>query len=741
MIIRNIPKKRDSTSKMKKKHKILPTGLAGKLIRFVVIFVLSLGFAFLLISHVQLNILNKMVVQEEKKQAALVQDKSMQSVSDLTRESLFEMIAWAADKTDDEFFILQHDILVLQQQVEDVLRHPERYETLIVEPPKKENTGKYVLQLDGPGSYDEISPQTMETLGKCANLGPMMAEMVRGNEGFTLDNVIATPDGVCIGMDNLSGGKFDANGEIVPYDAREFSWFQDAIKEKTVVFSVAHSHFYDLDEVVYSVPVYVDGKLCAVLEGSSRMDILERKLAERNIGESGFSILVSDDGQLVCSPRKDGELKMREDVTQDIRPEINDGLVEVINKGLSGETGVTLTQVDGVSYYTAYAPLNTIGWTQLAFVSEEELQVPAKSLVREMEASTDDMLSTLRNGFSSSAIFTIFILAGIVVISILLVSSLAKRRVEPIKHMTMKIRNFFTHEDMAFEMENIYKTGDEIETLARSFEMLSEELKDYVAENIRISAEKERIGAELNVAKKIQDDMLPHIFPIFPDRREFDIYASMEPAKEVGGDFYDIFLVDEDHLCMVVGDVSGKGVPAALFMVISKTMLKNRAQAGGKPSEILYDINNSLHEGNKEKMFVTVWLGILTISTGELIWASAGHEYPAICRAEGDYELYEDKHGFVLGGMERMPYRDNELVLNSGDALFLYTDGLPEATNAKGQRFEEKGMLAALNAHKEDSAEQLLKDVAGEVKRFVGDAPQFDDLTMMVLTYRRPVAE
>lgn len=726
---------------MKKKSRILPTGLAGKLIRFVVVFVLSLGLAFLLISHIQLNTLNRMVEQEEEKQAVLVQEKSMQSVSELTEESLSEMIAWAADKTDDEFFILQHDILVLRQQVEDVLRHPERYETLLVEPPKKENTGKYVLQLDGPEEYEEFSPETMETLGKCANLGPMMAEMVRGNEGFTLDNVIATPDGVCIGMDNLSGGKFDENGEVIPYDAREFPWFQDAIRENTVVFSVTHSHFYDLNEVIYSVPVYVDGKLGAVLEGSSRMDILERKLTERNIGKGGFSILVTDNGQLVCSPRTDGELKMREDVTEDIRPGINGGLAEVINKGLSGETGVTLTQVDGNSYYTAYAPLNTIGWTQLAFVSEEELQAPAKNLVQEMEASTDDMLSTLRHEFANSAVLTVFILAGIILFSILIVGSLAKKRVEPIKHMTIRIRNFFTDEAMVFEMEDIYRTGDEIETLARSFEILSEELKEYVAENIRISAEKERIGAELNVAKKIQEDMLPNLFPIFPDRKEFDIYASMKPAKEVGGDFYDIFLVDDDHLCMVVGDVSGKGVPAALFMVISKTMLKNRAQAGGRPSEILYDVNNSLHEGNKEKMFVTVWLGILTISTGEVVWASAGHEYPVIGRAEGDYELYEDKHGFVLGGMKGMPYRDNELVLNQGDALFLYTDGLPEATNAKGQRLEEKGMLAALNAHRTDTTEQLLKNVAEEVNRFVGDAPQFDDLTMLVLTYGESVTE
>ncbi len=720
--------------KMKKPSKIFPTGLAGKLIRFVIFFVLGLGLTFLIIAHVQLNLLSKMVEQEEEKQADLVQQKSEEFISGLAQESLYEMIVWAADKTDDEFWILQHDILTLRQQAEDVLRHPDRYETLTVNPPKEENTGRYVLQLDCPGSFDEISPETMETLGKLANLSPVMAEMVRGNTGFTLDNVIATPDGVCMGMDNLSGGKLDENGDVIPYDAREYPWFQDAVRKNAVVFSVTPSHFYHVNEVIYSVPIFIDGELAVVLEGSSRMDILERKLAERNIGQNGFSILVSDNGQLVCSPRTDGELKMREDVTEDIRPQINENLAEVINKGLSGETGVTLTEVDGVPYHVGYAPIDTTGWTQLAFISEEELHAPAKELANDMEASTDNLIRTLRNAFNRSAVLMALVLGIVVIVSVVMVSSLAKRRVAPIKHMTEKVQSL-TGEDMTFEMEPIYETGDEIETLARAFEHQSRRLKKYVEENIRISAEKERIGAELNVATKIQEDMLPNIFPIFPDRKEFELYASMNPAKEVGGDFYDMFLIDEDHLCMVVGDVSGKGVPAALFMVISKTMLKNRAQAGGKPSEILFDVNNSLCEGNKEKMFVTVWLGILTISTGELVEASAGHEYPAVCRADGDYELFEDKHGFVLGGMERMRYRDNELVLKKGDTLFIYTDGLPEATNGDGKRLEENRMLEALNAHKEDKAEQILNSISDEVNQFVGDAPQFDDLTMLVIKY------
>ena len=721
-------------TKMKKTSEMVPKSLGGKLIRFVVIFVLCLGLFFLIVTIANLSQLSKMVEQEGEKQTDLVQEKSMESISELTKESLYETVAWAADMTDDEFFIMQHDLLNLREQVEDVLRDPEKYETVTVEPPKTENAGKYVLQLLCPGSYEEISPETMESMGKLANLSSMMEEMVRGNADYTVDIYIATPDGVCIAMDNRSDGKYDETGVIRPYDATTRPWYQKALGKDEVVFIPAHSHFYNFNEVIYSVPVYVDGTLVAVLEGSARVDGLEENLAERNIGKSGFSILVADGGQLVCSPRTDGELKMRDDVSEDIRPEINAGLAEAINKGLAGEHDVTVTEVDGEYYYMAYDWLETIGWTQLAFVSAEELLAPAQGLAEDMDNATQDMLTNLRIRFRYSIVFLMILLAGIAAFVIVAISALAKRRVAPINRMTEKVRAL-TEKDMTFEMEPIYETGDEIETLARSFEQQSKELKEYVEENIRISAEKERIGAELNVAKKIQKDMLPSIFPVFPDRKEFELYASMNPAKEVGGDFYDMFLIDEDHLCMVVGDVSGKGVPAAMFMVISKTMLKNRAQAGGKPSEILFDVNNSLCEGNNEKMFVTVWLGILTISTGELVAANAGHEYPAVRRVDGVYELYEDDHGLVLGGMEDMTYLDSELVLKKGDTLFIYTDGLPEATNGEGVRLEEKRMLEALNAHKEETGEGLLRSISEEVNRFVGDAPQFDDLTMLVLKY------
>ena len=235
------------------------------------------------------------------------------------------------------------------------------------------------------------------------------------------------------------------------------------------------------------------------------------------------------------------------------------------------------------------------------------------------------------------------------------------------------------------------------------------------------------------MATRIQSGMLPKLFPLYPDRSEFSLFASMDPAREVGGDFYDAFLRDEDHLVMVVADVSDKGVPAALFMVVAKTQIKTRALRGGSPSEILADVNDLLCDGNNENQFVTVWLGILTISTGELVEANAGHEKPIRMHAGEDFEVLRTKHGLVMGGMSGVKYREDSMMLGSGDVVFMYTDGVTEATNKDKEQFGEKRLVESLNSHKELEPDELLPAVRRDIDAFVGEASQFDDLTMLAL--------
>ena len=252
----------------------------------------------------------------------------------------------------------------------------------------------------------------------------------------------------------------------------------------------------------------------------------------------------------------------------------------------------------------------------------------------------------------------------------------------------------------------------------------------------RAEAERARISHELTMANQIQTGMLPHVFPPFPDRREFDIYAVMEPAREVGGDFYDFFLIDEDHLCLVIADVSGKGIPAALFMMVSKVILQTYASMDQSAAEILSKTNEVICQSNQSDMFITVWLGILEISTGRLTAANAGHEYPVLKRAGGPFELIRDQHSLVLGGIESTVYKEYELDLSQGDKLFLYTDGVPEATNSDEKMLGTEGMIAALNENGDASPEELLGNVRKAVNEFVREAEQFDDLTMLCIEYR-----
>ena len=294
-------------------------------------------------------------------------------------------------------------------------------------------------------------------------------------------------------------------------------------------------------------------------------------------------------------------------------------------------------------------------------------------------------------------------------------------------------------EALVYQDAHIHSNG-ELRLLADNVKSLADGVATYMTNLKAVTSERERIGTELELASRIQAAMLPNIFPAFPDRPEFDIYACMDPVREVGGDFYDFFLVDDDHLCLVMADVSGKGIPAALFMMVSKIVLQSCAMLGKSPAEILALTNTALCSDNQVDMFVTAWVGILETSTGKLTAANAGHEYPALFQ-NGAFSLLRDRHGFVLGGLEGVQYEEYDLTLQPGDKLFLYTDGVPEAEDTERRMFGMDRMLAVLNREPEAAPEQILKNIRSAVDEFVRDAEPFDDLTMLCLEYKGPQAD
>lgn len=343
-------------------------------------------------------------------------------------------------------------------------------------------------------------------------------------------------------------------------------------------------------------------------------------------------------------------------------------------------------------------------------------------------------MSTLRGATLDLSVHTLGIIVIVMgLVLLLFVFYLYRTVIRPIDIIAGETDAFGdSGEQLSGRLQQV-QTGDELQELAESVLRMEQGILDHVKHITAVTAEKERISTELNVAAEIQANMLPGKFPVFPERREFDLYASMTPAKEIGGDFYDFFLADHDHLVMVVGDVSGKGVPAALYMVISKTLIKNGTSDSLSPGVILEEVNEQLCENNDSDMFVTVWLGIMEIPTGRVVAANAGHEFPAIRKEDGTFVLLKDPHGFVLGGMERVEYREYEFNLRQGEALFVYTDGVPEATNGEEELFGTDRMLEVLNQNPRADPEQKIQQIKAAIDVFVGEAPQFDDITMLLI--------
>ena len=314
-----------------------------------------------------------------------------------------------------------------------------------------------------------------------------------------------------------------------------------------------------------------------------------------------------------------------------------------------------------------------------------------------------------------------------------------KMATKPLKQLAKAATGFAMGEEV-FSRDDIIelpiRSNDEIGDLYHEIRFMQERIVDSAEKLARITAEREQVRTELNMAANIQSSVLPRRFPAFPGRPEFDLYASIEPAEEVAGDFYDFFLVDEEHLALVIADLSGNGVPAALFMMSARNIINYRTRMGGAPSEILTSVNAQLLKDNTLMMFVTVWLGILELSTGRLTCANAGHEHPILRCPDGVFQILEAKHGVLLGVIEGAAYQDYEFDLVPGSRLFLYTNGLAMACNAQERPFGTSRILQALNAHPDGSPRELLENVRDAANRFTGDARQSDDRTMLCLEFR-----
>ena len=719
---------------MKKFKRFVIGGIENKIFNLVAISCIMIVLVYTVVLAFQAKQLSSLVNETNEVQLQSINEISSQTMKSAVEASMSQTNALEVYIADDLFGDVSSQVLLLSDYATKLYADPDIYPRLSVETPDKLPNGTDCTQLIFDDKADPDSEAIIDEIGLLANMSDMMVSLYQKT---VLDSCfISTSSGITLFTDDRSSSKILDDGSVIKFNATKRPWFDAAVAKGGVYFTdVDTDTFTGLIEVVCVAPVYdKTGKAVAVVGADLFLDSME--MAVQSSDENGgFVFIINKEGQVIFSPKDEGILKVKtSDAAIDLRLSKNESLSSFISDALTGATDIREVEADGHVYYMHGAPLENVGWAIVSAVDKELTEQPTIMMQESYMQTLQDAREKYYNNLSYAKTTIISLLLLVLVLAVANAFVLSKRIVRPLNKMSEKVGEI-QGENLDFSKDKIYETGDEIELLADAFLGLTNRTKSYINEITRITAEKERIGAELNVATKIQADMLPRIFPPFPERKEFELYATMTPAREVGGDFYDFFLVDDDHLALVMADVSGKGVPAALFMVIAKTLIKNHTMMGLSPAEVLKNVNEQLCEGNEMEYFVTVWLAVIEISTGKGMAANAGHEHPMLKRSGGSYEAVEYKHSPAVATMEGLKFREHEFELNKGDVLFVYTDGVPEATNLDGELFGMERLLTVLNASSDDGCETVLNAVREGIEDFVEGEEQFDDITMLALRY------
>ena len=606
--------------------------------------------------------------------------------------------------------------------------NPESYPEREVLRPQMENAGIWAMQRalrDENVDYEALLDES-RLIG---NMEDIFAPIARSNENIAAI-YMATEDGLFISYDpNSEFGEMDAESY---FDYRDSSWYPLGKKSKGAVFTDTYQDYYGRGLTITCVARFedADGRFAGCVAMDVLMAELNESMVNDGIVDPSVATLIDHEGNYIAGRDVDPLAKSMGSIFDEGR---TDNLGLVGKEILARRDGVVSVGEGEEADYIAFATIDSTDWTLCILSPVYAVIKPALEIRDSIDQNTESVVGSVMKGIMN-VIQSCLVLSALILLCVTLFTGRSSRKIsDPLKQLEADVKSISGGN---LDQRTRVTTDDEIGSLANSFNVMTDSLQKYIADLKEVTAKEQRIAGELNAATNIQASMLPRNFAEFCQGQCFDLYATMDPAKEVGGDFYDYFLIADDHLCMVMADVSGKGVPAALFMVIAKTLIKNHAQFSKSPAQILINANNQLCDGNEGELFVTVWLGILELSTGRGMAANAGHEHPVIRRANGAYELVVYRHSPAVATMEGIRFREHEFTLNPGDRLFVYTDGVPEATDAHDELFGSDRMLAALNREPDADPETLLRNVRADIDAFVGDAPQFDDITMLGLYYK-----
>lgn len=678
-----------------------------------------------------LSIGNEIIFQAaENSQEALIQRAKL-----ALEQTAFDK----ANELDENLGKVKKDVVILSNMMTNIASNPEEYHSRNIFEPSKNDIDKITAQLLFSSEIvDKSSPILRQEIGLTANIQDFLIQ-INTNSNVIISSYVASKNGFTIMVDRFAGRKFQ-NSDIKPdfYNATSRPWYIQAKKEdKTIFTDIVIDALGGGPCIICATPYYANGQFAGVVGMGTFLDNINEIILNTKIGDNGFGFVINKQGQIIASPHTTGDLITGINNIKDLRQSTNTSLADAVQKIINEKAGLTEANIDGKDYYLAYAPMKNTDWYFVTAMEVDTVIAPAK----ETHENIINIATEYMDNLSEKTKMTV--IGMIISISILLFFityigwSLADYLTKPIRQLSKGVQQIAMGN---FNGKLNIHTGDEIESLAISFNAMTTELQTYIKNLEQITAEKERIATELNVATNIQKNMLPCIFPPYPDRKDFDIYAVMYPAKEVGGDFYDFYLLDENHLVITIADVSDKGIPAAMFMVITKTILKNFAMSMTSPddfSAVVQCANRQLCENNEEMMFVTVFMGMLDLKTGKFIYVNAGHTPPMIRHKHKDdstFEYLPVEKNCVLGINEEAQFKQQEVYLKQGDELFLYTDGVTEAINKEKKLYSIERLYSNLNKiNQKSSCQDILRDVKLSIDEFAQGMYQSDDITMLAI--------
>ena len=723
--------------------------LLGRMLMLLLSTALLSFFAFCLLYSININEIYNQTILNGKMTGEKTAKFTEEFAVEQATKHLMSLALEKARRMEIGMSEIKYDAESIAKQMTQILSDPDKYKEISLpnHNDKPIYSGEVYIHYAPEVERNGITSELKHEVGISSNIVDMLKVISSFYFERQTSSYIGSKNGYLICIDTLP----DKKGEVIftddfkeNYDPRERPWYKEAEKEQKTVITDFYTAADGYLAVTFASPYYNKEGFAGVAAVGASLESLYKQLTEDSIENTNICFALNHKGEVVLSSTKTGTFAVSKE-HRDLRDSKDISLAKEAVNMASGTSNIALVTVEGKEYYLAYAPMPSIGWSFGTLIERDEVIEPANKAKDIVIKQSESFKSSMNSFYRKHKRLILLSLVILIIILFFVSVIVSKRAISPILALKDGVKEIAKGNlDKKLEI----KTGDEIEALSNSINDMSSDLKKYMENLSKITAEKERIATELNVARNIQAGMLPSVEPNFSNKKEFDLAASMNPAKEVGGDFYDFYKLDDNHLAITVADVSGKGVGAALFMMISKTVLKNCAMlASSAYSEgrepdlalIMEQANQQLTENNKEFMFVTVFFGVLDLKTGNFAYVNAGHNPPLVYhRNEDEFSFMRNKKkNRVMGVRKNTKYQVNTMMLSSCDKLFFYTDGITEAMDEKRELFGETRLKSALETLKDvDKADVMLSKVYDAVKSHVGNAEQSDDMTMLGLVYK-----